>query len=307
MEIISYVMNTITVMSMFLALTLTAAFGRAEDTDWSQEKRAAELVGESRALEDMSQLPVAAGVPADIGEHLPFSRMKWSGLTGLIVGPQAFDLKNGVLKPFSSDGCSMSPDGIPGQISWVDCCIRHDIKYWLGGTESQRLEADKALRGCISDKASSFIASIYYLGVRAGGGPDQRMSYRWGYGWNYRRPYASLSEFETSQAEYLYGVGLIQLETAADRHQIPVVSSADKDDPSTNPLSEEEIRIYEHLRKSLKAGDVVVRAELIYSTAETKRFRVQLEKCSGSGLEYIFAKGAPDLFQVVGGAACRAE
>ena len=50
------------------------------------------------------------------------------------------------LKPFTSDGCSVFPDGnLEQQSLWVNCCIRHDLAYWKGGTYEERLASDQAL------------------------------------------------------------------------------------------------------------------------------------------------------------------
>lgn len=54
--------------------------------------------------------------------------------------------KTGALQPFASDCCSMFPDRAPiGNADWCTCCLDHDIAYWKGGTEQDRLAADQAL------------------------------------------------------------------------------------------------------------------------------------------------------------------
>jgi hypothetical protein len=38
------------------------------------------------------------------------------------------------LKDFTSDGCSLFPDGtIINRAKWCECCLRHDIAYWRAG------------------------------------------------------------------------------------------------------------------------------------------------------------------------------
>ena len=57
--------------------------------------------------------------------------------------------------------------------------------------------ADKLLKECILAKTQDeALANILYIGVRFGGGPYFPTWYRWGYGWNYRRSYASLTKEE---------------------------------------------------------------------------------------------------------------
>lgn len=104
------------------------------------------------------------------------------------------------LAPFTTDGCSDFPDGTPSQQSlWLDCCIRHDLAYWKGGTREERLGADQALRECVAQAGEPKIADIMLAGVRMGGSPYFPTSYRWGYGWPYRRGYQPLRNAEKEQ------------------------------------------------------------------------------------------------------------
>jgi len=104
------------------------------------------------------------------------------------------------LAPFTTDGCSDFPNGTPSQQSlWLDCCIRHDLAYWKGGTREERLAADQALQSCVTQAGEPEIADIMLAGVRVGGSPYFPTSYRWGYGWPYRRGYRPLSDAEREQ------------------------------------------------------------------------------------------------------------
>jgi len=96
------------------------------------------------------------------------------------------------IKPFTTDGCSSFPDGnIEQQSLWVNCCIRHDLAYWKGGTYEEKLQADKSLESCVTEVGEPEIAAIMLAGVRVGGSPFFPTSYRWGYGWSYPRGYKS--------------------------------------------------------------------------------------------------------------------
>nr|WP_314546088.1 hypothetical protein [uncultured Massilia sp.] len=110
-----------------------------------------------------------------------------------------------VLQPFATDGCSMFPDHAPiGKADWCACCVAHDLAYWRGGTEAERLEADRALETCVTAASGSpALAQTMYAGVRAGGVPYFLTSYRWGYGWPYGRMYRSLGREEAAQADAL--------------------------------------------------------------------------------------------------------
>lgn len=101
------------------------------------------------------------------------------------------------LKPFTTDGCSVFPEGtINHQSLWATCCIRHDLAYWQGGTYAQRLEADNALEECVNQVGEPDIAKLMLTGVRIGGSPYFPTSYRWGYGWPYLRGYKALTREE---------------------------------------------------------------------------------------------------------------
>lgn len=94
--------------------------------------------------------------------------------------------------PFTSDGCS-------GQIyrtlfrrppPWEGCCLDHDKAYHAGGSAEARQVADRELMVCVVRKGHPVVAFFMWLGVRLGGHPLLPMSWRWGYGWKYPRPYS---------------------------------------------------------------------------------------------------------------------
>ncbi|BFM09404.1 hypothetical protein GCM10025791_31580 [Halioxenophilus aromaticivorans] len=104
------------------------------------------------------------------------------------------------LTPFTTDGCSMFPNGdSANKVKWMRCCTQHDYAYWKGGTEDDRFRADEALKQCVADLGESEISMLMHLGVRLGGEPYFPTWYRWGYGWPYLRGYQSLSEKENEQ------------------------------------------------------------------------------------------------------------
>lgn len=120
-------------------------------------------------------------------------------LTALVLAwPGPVDAQDSDLRPFSSDGCSLFPNGTPeDRTQWCDCCLSHDIAYWQGGTRQERKKADKALRECVRERTNDQgLAQTIYLGVRAGGFPVFPTWYRWGYGWPYGRGYKPLSAAE---------------------------------------------------------------------------------------------------------------
>lgn len=110
-----------------------------------------------------------------------------------------------VLQAFTSDGCSLFPDGtIEDRTKWCECCLQHDLAYWRGGTEQERKQSDMALRDCVLDRTGDrALAETMYLGVRAGGHPAVPAGYRWAYGWSYGRGYRPLNDEERAQVRAL--------------------------------------------------------------------------------------------------------
>ncbi len=106
------------------------------------------------------------------------------------------------IKPFTTDGCSVFPDGTFSQNElWLSCCTAHDYAYWQGGTYDERLIADQALEQCVAKIGQAEIAALMLAGVRVGGTPYLPTSFRWGYGWSYPRWYQALTEEEKKQIE----------------------------------------------------------------------------------------------------------
>jgi len=107
------------------------------------------------------------------------------------------------LAPFTSDGCSLFPDAtLNDRTTWCDCCQKHDLAYWQGGSAEERNQADAALRDCVLERTKDQkLAETMYLGARAGGHPAFPTWYRWGYGWSYGRGYQPLSAAERLQVQ----------------------------------------------------------------------------------------------------------
>ncbi|MDD2848233.1 MAG: hypothetical protein PHP95_07225 [Desulfuromonadaceae bacterium] len=107
------------------------------------------------------------------------------------------------LAPFTSDGCSLFPDGTSkDRDRWCDCCQAHDFAYWQGGSDDERQQADALLRACVLTRTGdNVLAETMYLGTRAGGHPAFPIWYRWGYGWPYGRGYKRLSGREKLQVQ----------------------------------------------------------------------------------------------------------
>ena len=106
------------------------------------------------------------------------------------------------LRPFTTDGCSLFPNGVPEHKTlWLACCEEHDRKYWAGGTKKERLDADLELRSCVAATGQPRVAALMLGGVRAGGTPYMPTWFRWGYGWTDFRGYRPLTDAERKLIE----------------------------------------------------------------------------------------------------------
>lgn len=85
-------------------------------------------------------------------------------------------------KPFTTDKCSMFPEG-----DWGGCCVEHDKVYWKGGSYEDRRKADIELMRCVAGQGRPWVAMIMYIGVRIGGAAHWPVPWRWGYGWKWPR------------------------------------------------------------------------------------------------------------------------
>ena len=98
-------------------------------------------------------------------------------------------------RPFTTDGCSLVPNGTWGRPNlWLNCCREHDYRYWKGGTQAQRLRADFDLNDCVAEAGHPDVAYWMSRGVRVGGTPYLPTPFRWGYGWPYPRGYTRLTD-----------------------------------------------------------------------------------------------------------------
>ena len=122
------------------------------------------------------------------------------------------------IKPFTTDGCSSFPDGtVDQQWLWFDCCLSHDMRYWKGGTEKQRQQADESLQQCVAELGEPVIAKLMYHGVRIGGTPHVSTPFRWGYGWPTDRGYKALTAQEKEQVFEQLQLFQLKLKTISNK------------------------------------------------------------------------------------------
>ena len=127
----------------------------------------------------------------------------WLLLTVSLIYLSACTQRENTLSDFTSDGCSLFLDGsFESPELWKECCRKHDMSYWQGGTEEERLAADLKFKSCVEKKTGNpELAQLMYQAVRAGGTPHFPTWYRWGYGWPVGRGYKKLSDEELVMVE----------------------------------------------------------------------------------------------------------
>jgi hypothetical protein len=195
-----------------------------------------------------------------------------------IVGftPSEFleSLHSRTLRPFRTDGCSLSPDGVPGsQVGkWVECCIHHDIAYWKGGTEQEKLISDKALRSCIAKKGYPKIASLYYVAVRQFGGPTLPATFRWGFGWSALRDYAPLEDWEIAKIEE-------QMDPQTQNLMALSISNPPIIDDVEPLKTNDEIQIMKFLDQHLDPGLRITSVAKLLKTKSKRTYLVKAENC----------------------------
>ena len=82
-----------------------------------------------------------------------------------------------------SDGCTAAPD----RGWWGDhreCCVAHDASYYLGGSQEDRLRADRVFYECLlAHGMPRLVAWLYHGAVRAWGHPRfRRPGVSWAFG-----------------------------------------------------------------------------------------------------------------------------
>ncbi|MFC1730779.1 hypothetical protein ACFL6I_10645 [candidate division KSB1 bacterium] len=86
-------------------------------------------------------------------------------------------------KEFTTDGCSLWLNNVFDN-DFTDICIKHDIKYWKGGSVEDRKIADSELRESINESVP-LMGDVMYIGVRLFGHPLIPSQWGWGYGFSY--------------------------------------------------------------------------------------------------------------------------
>jgi len=102
------------------------------------------------------------------------------------------------LQEFETDTCTFFFDG-----NWQDCCIKHDLRYWYGGTKKEKYQADQKLESCVYKKSNRFISRLIYSGVRVGHYSPIKSRFKWGWGRDQKERSMSLSSDEKKELKQI--------------------------------------------------------------------------------------------------------
>lgn len=99
------------------------------------------------------------------------------------------------------EGLKISPKRINHEANqWYHCCFTHDIAYWAGGEEQEKVNADYHLDFCVSEATFGAHGTMMRLGVEMGGLPNTGLPWRWGYGFAEDRSYKKMNMGEKIEA-----------------------------------------------------------------------------------------------------------
>ena len=128
----------------------------------------------------------------------------------LLISIYSFDLfaeaqLNVKFKAFKTDLCTSYPEGTRDQpMLWANCCIKHDMAYWVAGDKKDLKRADLSLKECVTAVAGPFQGNLMYRGIRAGHYFPFKSKYRWGWAWQKsRHRYTPLS---TQEQDYILSI-----------------------------------------------------------------------------------------------------
>lgn len=216
-----------------------------------------------------------------------------NALLGMIVGKDTVPVEQPILKTFSSDGCSLSPNSF-FKAQFVDCCVQHDVAYWLGGTSQQKEKADSDFKMCMQSKlgknyGSSIqeaVAETYYLGVSIGGVNYMPNAFRWGYGWNIIRDNVPLTNAEIAQAENIYGKNLHKLKEQIESGEIKYGLQVYTFDNSIYTFLPSDKIVYSYLQKVLDRRDIVTYGSQTILDSKTQLYKIKLKSCGEQVIEF---------------------
>jgi hypothetical protein len=98
------------------------------------------------------------------------------------------------LKSFETDYCTFFPEGtLRNPNLWKHCCIAHDLRYWVGGNQTEQNQSDLALKKCVNKVAGKVLAETMYLAIRTGHYSPIKSKYRWSWGWSPKRKFHEIT------------------------------------------------------------------------------------------------------------------
>ena len=99
------------------------------------------------------------------------------------------------VQEFKTDQCTFWFDSF-FKSDWSHCCEKHDLYYWIGGSEDNRRDVDYNLYKCVQEKSNSLNSLLMFIGIQIGKiSPWKFKNKKWGNAWN-SNPYEDLKSEE---------------------------------------------------------------------------------------------------------------
>ncbi|MBN8536462.1 MAG: hypothetical protein J0M15_05380 [Deltaproteobacteria bacterium] len=222
----------------------------------------------------------------NIRSNLSAQFKRTNALFGMVVGKDTVPISKPILRPFTSDGCSLSPNSF-FEVDFTECCVEHDVAYWLGGSKDEKDKSDVQLKACIQSKLNSTfnndisatVAQTYFFGVQMGGVNFLPNSFRWGYGWNFLRPYTGLTSEELSQAEIFYGKNLGQLWQKLKFDGFKIELQLYTLENSLVTILPSDKAIYNYLKLVMNRKDIIIFGKHLRIDLDAVVYEIKLESC----------------------------
>jgi hypothetical protein len=120
---------------------------------------------------------------------------------------------------------------------------------------------------------------VYHIFVKQFGGANSSFTFRWGYGWNYKRPYEPITALVEEQVKNLYGPSDKQQTKNALAKTTQLNSTCADFDIGIRKLGADEKAIYQYLNSTLVKNARIGWAKTAYFNLERKEYVVKLDGC----------------------------
>jgi len=117
------------------------------------------------------------------------------------------------------------------------------------------------------------------------------MTFRWGYGWNYKRPYSAISAQEELAIAAEFGKSAAQLKQSLKENFTSLSRMCDTYDYGLQKMNSDDQKIFELLSERIKTADIIEWAKPGYFNLEKREILVKLQTYQTPITFTFFKKG----------------